>query len=158
MLAQQKLQVIALLRQALAGLGVADASVVLERPKVEAHGDVATNVALQIAKGLKRNPRDVATAVVDALMVNPAAAGLIESAEVAGPGFINLRIAPAAKLEVVRQALRERGVRRLPVVRPEGALTGMLALDNLLEALGEEIDGVVGVMRAQRTRELRLRS
>jgi hypothetical protein len=44
------------------------------------------------------------------------------------------------------------------VVRPDGALIGMLALDNLLEALGEEIDGVVGVMRAQRTRELRLRS
>jgi signal-transduction protein with cAMP-binding, CBS, and nucleotidyltransferase domain len=53
--------------------------------------------------------------------------------------------------------MRERGVRRLPVVRPDGALTGMLALDNLLEALGEEIDGVVGVMRAQRTRELRAR-
>lgn len=54
--------------------------------------------------------------------------------------------------------MRERGVRRLPVVRPDGALAGMLALDNLLEALGEEIDGVVGVMRAQRTKELRLRS
>jgi CBS domain-containing protein len=53
--------------------------------------------------------------------------------------------------------MRERGVRRLPVVRPDGALSGMLALDNLLEALGEEIDGVVGVMRAQRTRELRSR-
>jgi CBS domain-containing protein len=53
--------------------------------------------------------------------------------------------------------MRERGVRRLPVVRPDGALTGMLALDNLLEALGEEIDGVLGVMRAQRTKELRTR-
>src|SRR5512139_3144232 len=108
MLAHQKLQVIALLRQALSGLGVADANIVLERPKVEAHGDVATNVALQIAKGLKKNPRDVATAIVDALKVNPAAAELIDAAEVAGPGFINLRIAPAAKREVVRQALRER--------------------------------------------------
>jgi CBS domain-containing protein len=53
--------------------------------------------------------------------------------------------------------MRERGVRRLPVVRPDGALAGVLALDNLLEALGQEIDGVVGVMRAQRTKELRLR-
>jgi CBS domain-containing protein len=53
--------------------------------------------------------------------------------------------------------MRERGVRRLPVVRPDGALSGMLALDNLLEALGEEIDGVLGVMRAQRTKELRMR-
>jgi len=102
MLAQQKLQLIALLRQALGGLGASDAGIVLERPKVEAHGDVATNVALQIAKGLKKNPREVATAIVDALKLNPAAAGLIESAEVAGPGFINLRIAAAAKREVVR--------------------------------------------------------
>jgi arginyl-tRNA synthetase len=97
MLAQQKHQLIALLRQALAGLGVADATIVLERPKVEAHGDIATNVALQIAKGLKRNPREVATAIVDALKVNPAAAELVEAAEVAGPGFINLRIAPTAR-------------------------------------------------------------
>jgi arginyl-tRNA synthetase len=107
MLAQHRLQVVALLRQALAGLGAAEANVVLERPKAEAHGDVATNVALQIAKGLKRNPREIATAIVDALRINPAAAGLIESAEVAGPGFINLRIAVAAKREAVRQALRE---------------------------------------------------
>jgi CBS domain-containing protein len=53
--------------------------------------------------------------------------------------------------------MRERGVRRLPVVRPDGALAGMLALDNLLEALGEEIDGMLGVIRAQRTKELRTR-
>jgi CBS domain-containing protein len=53
--------------------------------------------------------------------------------------------------------MRERGVRRLPVVRPDGALAGMLALDNLLETLGEEMDGVLGVMRAQRTKELRTR-
>lgn len=53
--------------------------------------------------------------------------------------------------------MRERGVRRLPVVRPDGALSGMLALDNLLEAMGEEFDGVLGVMRAQRTKELRTR-
>jgi CBS domain-containing protein len=53
--------------------------------------------------------------------------------------------------------MRERGVRRLPVVRPDGALSGMLALDNLLEALGEEFEGVLGVMRAQRTKELRTR-
>ena len=54
--------------------------------------------------------------------------------------------------------MRERGVRRLPVVRPDGALAGVLTLDNLLEALGQEMDGVVGVMRAQRTKELRLRA
>jgi CBS domain-containing protein len=53
--------------------------------------------------------------------------------------------------------MRERGVRRLPVTRPDGALVGVIALDNVLETLGEELDAMVGVMKAQRTRELRTR-
>jgi arginyl-tRNA synthetase len=107
MLPDQRQQLVELIRQALAGLGARAAAIALERPKVAAHGDIATNVALQIAKDLKKNPREVAAAIVDALRINPAAAGLIEAAEVAGPGFINLRIAPAAKQQVVRQILRE---------------------------------------------------
>ncbi len=107
MLPEQKQRVRLLIEQALAGLGAPTASVVLERPKTEAHGDLACNVALQVAKGLKRNPREVAAAIADALRVNPAANGLIESVEVAGPGFINLRIAAAAKQEVVYAVLRE---------------------------------------------------
>jgi len=163
MLAQQKLQVIALLRQALAGLGVSDANVVLERPKVEAHGDIATNVALQIAKGLKRNPRDVATAIVDALKVNPAASSLIESAEVAGPGFINLRIAPAAKLEVVRQLLRERDCygtssehagHRVMVEFVSANPTGPLHLGHARQAaLGDALANLLGAQGWHVTRE-----
>lgn len=163
MLAQQKLQVIALVRQALAGLGVPDASVVLERPKVEAHGDVATNVALQIAKGLKKNPRDVANAIVDALRVNPAATALIESAEVAGPGFINLRIAPAAKREVVRQALRERDCygtssehagRRVMVEFVSANPTGPLHLGHARQAaLGDALANLLGAQGWQVSRE-----
>ncbi len=107
MLPEQKQRVIALIEQALAGLGGAGAPVQLERPKVESHGDAACNVALQVAKTLKKNPREVANAIADALRVNPAANGLIESVEVAGPGFINLRIAAAAKREVVYVVLRE---------------------------------------------------
>lgn len=107
LLAQHKQQVADLIRQALAGLGAGDVTIVLERPKVEAHGDLACNVALQVAKGLKKNPREVATAIADALKANPAAAGLIDSVEIAGPGFINLRIAARAKQAVVRQVLRE---------------------------------------------------
>jgi arginyl-tRNA synthetase len=108
MLPQHKQQVADLIEQALAGVGATGVAVVLERPKVEAHGDIATNVALQTAKSLKKNPREVATAIAEALRVNPAAEGLIESVEVAGPGFINLRIAPAAKRLAVRAVLRER--------------------------------------------------
>jgi arginyl-tRNA synthetase len=163
MLTQQKLQVIALLRQALAGLGVSDANVVLERPKVEAHGDISTNVALQIAKGLKRNPREIATAIVDALKVNPAASGLIESAEVAGPGFINLRIAPAAKLEVVRQSLRERDCygtssehagHRVMVEFVSANPTGPLHLGHARQAaLGDALANLLGAQGWQVTRE-----
>jgi len=53
--------------------------------------------------------------------------------------------------------MRERGARRLPVTRPDGALAGVIALDNVLEALAEQLDGMIGVLKAQRTRELRTR-
>ncbi len=108
MLPQQTQRVAALIDQALAGLGVTGVPVVLERPKVESHGDLACNVAMQVAKSLKKNPREVGQAIADALKVNPAGAGLIDTVEVAGPGFINVRLAPSAKQEVVRLALRER--------------------------------------------------
>ena len=163
MLAQQKLQVIALLRQALGGLGASDADIVLERPKVEAHGDVATNIALQIAKGLKKNPREVATAIVDALKVNPAAAGLIESADVAGPGFINLRIAAAAKREVVRQVLRERvcygtssdhAGHRVMIEFVSANPTGPLHLGHARQAaLGDALANLLGAQGWQVARE-----
>ena len=108
MLPQQKQRITALIEQALAGLGVSGVPVVLERPKVESHGDLACNVAMQVAKSLKKNPREVGQAIAHALKLNPAGAGLIDAVEVAGPGFINLRLAPTAKQEVVRLALRER--------------------------------------------------
>jgi arginyl-tRNA synthetase len=162
MLAQQKDQVAALIRQALAGLGV-DAAPVLERPKVAEHGDVATNVALQIAKTLKKNPREVATAIVDALRINPAATGLIESADVAGPGFINLRISAAAKREVVRRALAERDAfgtstihsgHRVMVEFVSANPTGPLHLGHARQAaLGDALANLLAAQGWQVTRE-----
>lgn len=64
-------------------------AITLERPKVAAHGDVACNVAMQLAKPLRANPRQLAQQIVDALLAQPQAKGLVEAAEVAGPGFIN---------------------------------------------------------------------
>ncbi len=107
MLMEQKRTITSLIEQSLAGLGVTGVAVVLERPKVEAHGDLACTVALQVARALKRNPREVATAIADALRVNPAGRGLIDAVEIAGPGFINLRIAAAAKQAIVHAVLRE---------------------------------------------------
>ncbi|MCU0952778.1 MAG: arginine--tRNA ligase, partial [Burkholderiaceae bacterium] len=59
MLPQHTQQIVALFEQALAGIGAAGSPVLLERPKAEAHGDLACNVALQVAKRLKKNPREV---------------------------------------------------------------------------------------------------
>ncbi|MCS3391778.1 arginine--tRNA ligase [Burkholderia thailandensis] len=89
-----------------ASKGDADAAFVLpaialERPKVAAHGDVACNVALQLAKPLGANPRQLAERIVAALTAQPAAAGLVDAAEIAGPGFINLRLTPASKQAVI---------------------------------------------------------
>jgi len=79
----------------------AHAHIQLERPKVAAHGDVATNVAMQLAKPARRNPRELAQAVVDALLADDAARALIDTAEVAGPGFINFRVTLAARQAVL---------------------------------------------------------
>ncbi|CAB3818105.1 arginine--tRNA ligase [Achromobacter aegrifaciens] len=109
MLLEQQKQLISLIQAAVAqSLPDAVANVLLERPKVAAHGDVATNVAMQLAKPARRNPRELAQAIVDALMAQPGAAGLIESAEIAGPGFINLRITAAARQAVIA-AVAEQG-------------------------------------------------
>ncbi|MFJ1300193.1 arginine--tRNA ligase [Pseudomonadota bacterium AL_CKDN230030165-1A_HGKHYDSX7] len=102
MLLEQQKQLISLIQAAVAqSLPDATPTIQLERPKVAAHGDVATNVAMQLAKPAKRNPRELAQAIVDALAADPAARALVESAEIAGPGFINLRITPAARQAVI---------------------------------------------------------
>jgi len=109
MLPEQQQQLISLLQAAVARvLPDAQAQVLLERPKVAAHGDVATNVAMQLAKPARRNPRELAQGIVDALMAETAARALVESAEIAGPGFINFRITAAARQAVI-QAVAQQG-------------------------------------------------
>lgn len=76
-------------------------TILLERPKVAAHGDLATNVAMQLAKPAKRNPRELAQMILDALMADPLARNLIEQAELAGPGFINFRLTHSARIAVM---------------------------------------------------------
>ncbi|AJX17526.1 arginine--tRNA ligase [Burkholderia ubonensis] len=82
-------------------------AITLERPKVAAHGDVACNVAMQLAKPLGANPRQLAEQIVAALTAQPGAQGLVEAAEIAGPGFINLRLTAAAKQAVIAAVLAE---------------------------------------------------
>lgn len=79
----------------------ASPSVLLERPKVASHGDLATNVAMQLAKPAKRNPRELAQQIIDTLLADPKACTIISTAELAGPGFINFRMAHAARTAVL---------------------------------------------------------
>jgi arginyl-tRNA synthetase len=76
-------------------------AILLERPKVAAHGDLATNVAMQLAKPAKRNPRELAEAILAVLMEDPQARSLIDQAELAGPGFINFRLTHSARTAVM---------------------------------------------------------
>jgi arginyl-tRNA synthetase len=108
MLASQKQQIIDLFQAALAPIVAGSElqpSVVLERPRDPAHGDIACNIAMQLAKPLKKNPRELAQAIVAHVLANKG--DLIDTAEIAGPGFINLRVAVTAKQAVVRAILKE---------------------------------------------------
>ncbi|HEV8645957.1 MAG TPA: arginine--tRNA ligase, partial [Burkholderiales bacterium] len=95
-----------LLRSALVEVApdAANLPVNLERPKSAQHGDYACNVAMQLAKQMKRNPREIAQALVKALPQSP----YLEKAEIAGAGFVNLYLRPAAKQQIVRVVLEQR--------------------------------------------------
>ncbi|MES2129347.1 MAG: arginine--tRNA ligase [Pseudomonadota bacterium] len=111
MLAEQKQEIHALFQAALAPILAESGlvpNVVLERPRDPSHGDIACNIAMQLAKQIKMNPRELATKVVEALLANPAGKALVASADVAGPGFINLRVADAAKQAVVHAVLAQK--------------------------------------------------
>ena len=77
-----------------------------ESPKVAAHGDFACTAAMQLAKPLKQNPRQTAEALRALLLAAPAFARWVEAIEIAGPGFINIRLTPAAKQQTVREVLQ----------------------------------------------------
>ena len=77
--------------------------VTVEPPRDPAHGDLATNAAMVLAKAAKTNPRALAEAIRPKLEALPS----VTSVEIAGPGFINLRLAPDAWRDELRTILRE---------------------------------------------------
>ncbi|HEX9450467.1 MAG TPA: arginine--tRNA ligase [Burkholderiales bacterium] len=81
--------------------GAGAVPIVLERPKSLQHGDYASSLAMQLAKPMKRNPREIAQALAAALPASP----YLDKAEVAGAGFVNLYLKPAAKQRVVHAVL-----------------------------------------------------
>ncbi|MCY4744925.1 arginine--tRNA ligase [Pelomonas sp. UHG3] len=83
----------------------ANAPAAFESPKQAAHGDFACTAAMQLAKPLKANPRELATRLIAALEAKPAFQQWVQALEIAGPGFINIRLKPAAKQAVVTEVL-----------------------------------------------------
>ena len=88
---------------AFAAAGIADSPVVLQPTKNAEHGDFQINGVMGAAKKAKQNPRELAQKVVEALADN----AVIESAEVAGPGFINLRLSPEFLAQNIQTALND---------------------------------------------------
>ena len=100
-----KTQLTKLLQQALTSVAptAADTPIHLERPRDPTHGDFATNLAMQLAKALKKNPREIAQQLVNELPVS----ALVAKADVAGAGFINFTLDAGAKTRVVKAVLAE---------------------------------------------------
>jgi len=112
MLSQQKQHILSRINNAITPiLSLADSSfqtvpiATLERPRDAAHGDIACNIAMQIAKQLKKNPRELAQLIVANLLAQDD--DVIAGAEIAGPGFINIRIRDSAKQAVIRTILQQ---------------------------------------------------
>ncbi len=84
----------------------AGARAAFESPKVAAHGDLACTAAMQLAKALKQNPRQLGEALRESLLATPAFQQWVDAIELAGPGFINIRLKDAAKQAVVHEVLQ----------------------------------------------------
>jgi arginyl-tRNA synthetase len=90
----------------LAGLAAAPTPVAtFESPKQASHGDLAVTAAMQLARSAKANPRELAQSLVQALQRQAAVQRWVQQIEIAGPGFINLRLTAAAKQAVVAEVL-----------------------------------------------------
>jgi arginyl-tRNA synthetase len=148
------------LRDALAEVApAAPVEPAFELPRQAAHGDLAITCAMQLARPLKKNPRELAQALVAALGRQGAVQRWVRSLEIAGPGFINLRLADAAKQAVVDEVLeagdgygrRPRSGRRVMVEFVSANPTGPLhvghgrnaalgdCISNLLDTQGDEV-------------------
>jgi arginyl-tRNA synthetase len=83
----------------------AAARAAFESPKVAAHGDFACTAAMQLAKPLKLNPRQLGETLRAALLVLPAYERWVSDIDIAGPGFLNIRLKPTAKQQIVHEVL-----------------------------------------------------
>lgn len=154
----------------LAALGAAIAEVApasslepaFESPKQASHGDLACTAAMPLAKTEKTNPRELASRLVEALQRQPAVQQWVAAIEIAGPGFINLRLKDAARQAVVREVLAAGAAFGRQPARPDRVLvefvsanpTGPLHLGHARQAaLGDAICNLFETQGWQVSRE-----
>lgn len=96
-------------RQAVIKCGFVDEysndQIIIEIPKDKTHGDYSSNIAMQLTRLLKRNPREIATAIIDNIDTSIAS---IDKVEIAGPGFINVFLQKAAMTSIIGEVLEEK--------------------------------------------------
>jgi arginyl-tRNA synthetase len=142
----------------------AGARAAFESPKVAAHGDFASTAAMQLAKPLKKNPRQLGEELRATLLAAPAYQRWVEGIELAGPGFLNIRLKIDAKQQVVREVLAAGSVfgQRQHAAAPERVLvefvsanpTGPLHVGHGRQAaLGDAICNLLASQGAQVYRE-----
>lgn len=133
-----------------------------ESPKQAAHGDLACTVAMQLAKLLKTNPRVLGEQIKASLLGLPAYQQWVESIELAGPGFLNIRLKPVAKQQTIREILVQQVAYGRQQAQPNRVLvefvsanpTGPLHVGHGRQAaLGDAICNLLGTQGWQVTRE-----
>lgn len=103
-----KIELLEALAQALEKLSPgAGAKAAFESPKVAAHGDLATTAAMQLARPLKLNPRQLAENLRTELLAAAPFQAWVDAIDIAGPGFINIKLKPEAKQQIVREVLSQ---------------------------------------------------
>jgi arginyl-tRNA synthetase len=103
---QAKAELLKALGDSVAQLAPAAAyTAAFESPKHASHGDLAITAAMQLAKPLKANPRVLAQSLVELLHARPEVQRWVQAIEIAGPGFINLRLSDAARQSIVPEIL-----------------------------------------------------
>ena len=94
--------------RALDSIGITNVQVRIEKPKDLSHGDLACTVAMQCARALKRNPREIAASLVEAMKKDPEFTRLLSDVQIAGPGFINFRLNAGSKFAVIADILMKK--------------------------------------------------
>lgn len=110
-------------QQALDAMGIEHQTIAFERPKVAEHGHMSTNIAMVLAKQLKKKPQDIAQEILSQLQYDTS---FIQSLEIAGAGFINIKFQPNAFHQAMQRMMeKKRDFRKQQLVPVKQQISNM---------------------------------